>query len=717
MNGAPGVSIVAANPQPRPIAPARTDVAAFVGIAQRGPIGLPVRVTSLREFQTTFGSFLGAGFLAYAVNAFFQNGGVAAWIVRAAAPPVSDGVTAAAGATVTLAAPLDVLPGTLVAFTGLGTAGDDAAVIRTVLATSGDQVVLDAPLTGADPHEVPPLDLTQPVVASTGAVAAWNTLRAVNGSVAAHVTASSPGSWGNALAVRVMSDVLAQTTVVASPLTTADVLAVASVAQIARGTLVRLRQGGTLDLYRAVCDVDPVARTITLYSDDPSRALAPALNVPLPSAPSVGGSAPPLVIDVAALHVLVLRNGAIIEDYDDVSPVDLADFAAQLAVAGSAIALAPAAPPTLDSSSWLRDEDARPLNAGTDGTRMLATGDLLTGLAAVAPLREPTMIAIPDACATTELVVPPVPAPPATPGCTDPVWLWPPKPAAPAPPPTPAVRVEGGPDFDAAASGIVAQALIDFCDSGIVPDNDYPPHPSFRFALVDVPFGEDPLAFRARFDAAHAAIHWPWLGVYDPLGTGGAIRFVPPCGHVAGAFAATDLSLGVHHSAANQELLWVASVAQPIDHPTLAMYNDAQINCVLALPNRGIRIFGARTLSSDEDWLYVPVRRLVSMIENAILVSMQWAVFEPNTPTLRQLVRRSCTTLLDTLWQSGAFAGSAQAAAYYVICDGSNNPAAAQALGQLQVAIGVAPVRPAEFIVFRVGHVQDVLEVFEGAAA
>jgi phage tail sheath protein FI len=195
------------------------------------------------------------------------------------------------------------------------------------------------------------------------------------------------------------------------------------------------------------------------------------------------------------------------------------------------------------------------------------------------------------------------------------------------------------------------------------------------------------------------------------------LRFVPPSGHVAGAFAGTDLALGVHHSAANTQLRWVASLAHDVDADRQAVYNDAQVNCIRALPNRGIRIYGARTLASSGEWLYVPVRRLVSMIESAVLASMQWAVFEPNNPTLRQLVRRSCTTLLDTLWQAGAFAGAAQEDAFYVTCDGTNNPPAAQAAGELIVDVGVAPVRPAEFIVFRVGHQHDVLEVFEGAAA
>ncbi len=195
------------------------------------------------------------------------------------------------------------------------------------------------------------------------------------------------------------------------------------------------------------------------------------------------------------------------------------------------------------------------------------------------------------------------------------------------------------------------------------------------------------------------------------------MRFVPPSGHVAGSFAAMDVALGPHHSAANSELRWIVALAKSIDAEAQSIYNDEQVNVIRALPNRGIRIYGARTLSSDASWLYVSVRRLMSTIENAILNAMQWSVFEPNNATLRALIRRSCMTLLDTLWQRGAFAGASREEAYYVVCDGSNNPVQAQANGELHAEIGIAAVRPAEFIVFRVGHQHDTLEVFEGSAA
>jgi hypothetical protein len=482
-----------------------------------------------------------------------------------------------------------------------------------------------------------------------------------------------------------------------------------------------VRQGAQAPAYCVVCDVDPVTRSLVLASDLPGRAYDPAVNLPLPTSFVYSPSAP-MTVDALVIHLIVLENGQVVEDYPACSPLLPQAWSAQLSAANSRIALDVTSLPalTLDPQVWPADVDARYLLGATDGVRMLQPADLTTALKALAPVREPTMVAIPDACAGGDVAAPPpaVVVPP--PECTDPQYLLDPyvppvaPPAVAALPPAPQ---EPGPGFTADQSALIAQSLVDFCELGLIPDSDLPPHPSFRFALVDVPLATDPLDFRHRFDASRAAIHWPWAGVYDPLGAAGAVRYVPPSGHVAGSFAAVDLALGPHHSAANSELVWIVALAQDVDGNAQPVYNDAGINVIRAMPNRGIRIYGARTLSSDASWLYVPVRRLMSMIENAVLNAMQWAVFEPNNPTLRALVRRSCLTLLDTLWQSGAFAGASRDGAYYVICDGSNNPVSAQANGALNVDIGIAPVRPAEFIVFRVGHQHDTLEVFEGAAA
>jgi uncharacterized protein len=723
-NLAPGVYIQAADPQVRALAPARTDVAAFVGIAERGPVTTPTRVTSFAEFTRTFGTFLESGYLSYAVNAFFENGGIAAWIVRATAPPAGTTVTSAIGQRLSFATPLALLPGTVVALEQPAAAQQTANVLRHVVDAdpAGMWIDVDAALAGVDAREQPPIDTTLPVLLSTGGVSATTTLAAINGSVAAGIVASSPGSWGNQVAVRIMLQTFAQTMATGAPLYNGQQIPVSSVARFARGTFVRVRQGIVPDEYHVVCDIDPVNRTLVLASNDPGRSISAALNVPLSTAFSFTPAAPAVTVEALALDVVVLEGGAVVETYAQCSPLDVNGWNAQLGANNSRIAIVPGSlqAPTLDPTAWPQDVDAQYLWGGTDGTRMLGTGDLLGGLATLSGISEPTLIAIPDACAPAAVSIPTIPPPMPPPACTDPTWLHhrhKPKMTPANAQPVPRQATEGGPGFGESASAIVAQGLVEFCDQGLVLDSAYPPHPSFRFALVDVPNGVDPVGFRQLFDASRAAIHYPWAGVYDPLGAPGTIRFVPPSGHVAGAFAGMDIAVGAFRSAANTQLEWIASLETSLDAGTAAVYNNAQVNCILALPNRGLRIFGARTLASNPDWLFIPVRRLVSMIESSILVSMRWAVFEPNNATTRALVRRSCTTLLQTLWESGAFAGTSADQAYQVICDGRNNPESSQALGQLFVDIAVAPVRPAEYVIFRVGQQQGVLEVFEGAAA
>jgi uncharacterized protein len=721
-NLAPGVYIQAANPQVRALAPARTDVAAFVGMAERGPVETPTRVTSFSEYLRTFGTFLSCGYLAYAVKAFFENGGIAAWIVRATAPAAGTAVTGVSGQRLTFSSSLPLLPGTVVALEQPAAGQTTAVVLRHVVDAdpAGMWIDVDAALAGVDAAEQPVIDITKPIVLSTGGVAAQTTLVAQNGNVAAAVVASSAGSWGNEVAVRIQRQTFAQTSATGPALFGGGQIPVTSVARFVRGTFVRVRQGAYQE-YHTVCDIDPVNRALIFATNDPGRSLGSILSTPLSSSFSYVSTAAPITIEALALDVVVLEAGAVVETYPQCSPLDVDGWNAQLANNFSRIAIVqnstPA--PSLDPTAWPADVDEQYLWGGTNGTRMLAPADLLSALATLAQVREPTLIAIPDACAPASAGVPAVQPSPPPPSCTDPLWFCPPAvavatPAAPQLPPQP---LEGGPGFDESASAVIAQGLVSFCDQGIVPDSAYPPHPSFRFALVDVPSGVDPVGFRQLFDAGRAALHWPWAGVYDPLGTQGQVRFVPPSGHVAGSFAAMDLAVGVFRSAANTQLEWIVSLQSDVDAATAAVYNDAQVNCIRALPNRGLRIFGARTLSSDANWLFIPVRRLVSMIESAILSAMQWAVFEPNTATTRALVRRSCTTLLQTLWESGAFAGTSANQAFQVICDGTNNPQSLQALGQLNVDIALAPVRPAEYIVFRVGGQQGVLEVFEGAAA
>jgi uncharacterized protein len=243
-----------------------------------------------------------------------------------------------------------------------------------------------------------------------------------------------------------------------------------------------------------------------------------------------------------------------------------------------------------------------------------------------------------------------------------------------------------------------------------------------RFALIDPPLtaqGDNLdtsgiVGWRARFDTAFAAIYYPWLRVRDPLAPGAAQgRLVPPSGHMAGVYAATDLSVGVFRPPANRALAFVDDVAAIVDDALQGLMNPRGINVIRAFPGRGIRVYGARTMSSQSAWRYVNVRRLMSMLEEALQDGLQWAVFEPNDDQLRMGLRLSITGLLDGLWRRGAFLGDEPDAAYRVRCDETTTPPEAQANGQVIAEVGVAPTVPYEFIVMRLGLTSDELQISE----
>lgn len=224
------------------------------------------------------------------------------------------------------------------------------------------------------------------------------------------------------------------------------------------------------------------------------------------------------------------------------------------------------------------------------------------------------------------------------------------------------------------------------------------------------------LKWRSRFDSERgfAALYYPWVRVVDPLKLrGNPVRTIPPCGHIAGLYARSDFTVGVHKAPANGELFWAEDVTVVINDDQQAILNPDGINCIRAFPGRGIRVYGARTISSNPDWRYINVRRLMSMIEEAVDESTQWAVFEPHDFNLRRSLILSVSGFLETIWRQGALVGGSPEEAYYIKCDDTNNPPEIVDQGKIITDIGVAPTHPAEFIVFRVGRTIEELEIVE----
>lgn len=226
-------------------------------------------------------------------------------------------------------------------------------------------------------------------------------------------------------------------------------------------------------------------------------------------------------------------------------------------------------------------------------------------------------------------------------------------------------------------------------------------------ALLDVPRGFDldqALEWRGHFDSKYAALYYPWLVVQDPVRGAGATRLVPPSGHVAGLTAHVDQTEGVHRAAANLVLKDVLALERDLAKDATDSLSPEGINCSRAYRGRGIRPWGARTLSSDPLWAHLNVRRLFVMVERTIAEGCEWAVFEPNTPDTWKAVERQINAFLYQIWREGALAGEVPEQAFFVRCDAQLNPPEVRDAGEFYCEVGLAPVRPAEFIVFRIGQ-------------
>ena len=213
---------------------------------------------------------------------------------------------------------------------------------------------------------------------------------------------------------------------------------------------------------------------------------------------------------------------------------------------------------------------------------------------------------------------------------------------------------------------------------------------------------EDILNWRmneAGYDSMHGALYYPWLKISDPLS--GRSKFIPPSGHIAGIYSRSDSQRGVHKAPANEDISGVIDVKINVTRGEQDLLNPVGINCIRKFAGRGVRVWGARTLSSDPAWRYINVRRLFNFVEESVERSMQWTVFEPNDVYLWGKVNRDISAFLRVVWRSGALFGVDPNQAFYVKCDEELNPQEVRDQGLMICEIGMAPVKPAEFVIFR----------------
>jgi hypothetical protein len=640
------------------IAALRTDVTGFVGLAGRGPLHLAVPIESPRQFEAWFGGPIEQGYLAYCARGFFENGGRRLWAVRVASPAAS------------------------------------AAC----------------------------------VVVSAASQPAWR------------IEASSPGVWGNALAVRFVERRRVQRRAIVNAVDTA-VLHVDVVTGFEFRTLIECRAAGGVSERSVVQQADPARGTVRLQR--PLAAIATSTSVQVETISYTldvyaSGRLVAQWSDISAVAghprygPSLIRQPWVSIDLDRPEQTDGLVPEAELAVEYFRIGRnrGASAPPVVLIRE-LRTAARRdaldpfgigstgpvPLAGGADGLAALTVADFIggevsssasaeaiaaarRGLAALEVVNEISLVAVPDIHIQPRPVNPVVPPPPCQ---ADPCLPGPAVFAVPAPP----VVGDQPPRFSADAVAMVQTAAVNQCER--LRD---------RVALLDAPFdacnrltfaASELREWRMRFDTTFAALYAPWLLVVDPLrgrGRPGAAltRAIPPSGHVAGQCAALDLRSGVHVAPANTPLLGVQAVSLALDDGRHGLLNSMGVNVLRAQSGRGMRVLGARTLSSDRDWRFLNVRRLMAMIEEALDVSLQWAVFEPNEWRTRVKITLVIQSFLLELWRRGAMVGAAPDQAFFVRCDDSNNPPDLRSQGRLQIEVGVAPTVPFEFIVLRIGR-------------
>ncbi|HWQ72512.1 MAG TPA: phage tail sheath subtilisin-like domain-containing protein [Desulfitobacteriaceae bacterium] len=225
-----------------------------------------------------------------------------------------------------------------------------------------------------------------------------------------------------------------------------------------------------------------------------------------------------------------------------------------------------------------------------------------------------------------------------------------------------------------------------------------------RFAVLDLPRDakkvNDIITHRNIFDSNYAALYHPWLEVFDPLDK--KTIAVPPTGSVIGIYARSDNTRGVHKAPANEVVKACTGLDCQFNKGEQDILNPKGVNLIRSFPGQGIRVWGARTASSDGSWKYINVRRLFIFIEESIKANTNWAVFEPNDEVLWVRVQRTISVFLNTLWRNGSLAGSSPEEAFFVNIGRTTMTQDDIDNGRLICIIGVAPVKPAEFVIFRI---------------
>lgn len=680
----------------KPIEGVGTSTAAFVGHAERGPIGEPVKLTNFGQFLTRFGGFFPNGYLAYAVKSFFDEGGSICYVVRTVhyAVPSGGSTPEPTGIASSVALPGFVRNGLGAASkveAGAGIA--DFRVDQTIEAAyllSYDHTTGDMTLTqigGASESvavvAVPPgttVDVPFPTLSATVVL---NDGFAVGSSITVDPATYTPIGTG-------VLDTISITGV------TGDISAIASIALAIEATN-PAACSLSVDSFAATFDATAVGAQAVTLVDANGNELSVTLNVQTAFVGDETGSTINLLslanllqwlnrltisaespgtwgndLSIAVAHkgtdrfgLTVTYRGSEVETIADLSMDPLDDRFVETAVGGESAYIAAS---NAAANRPLAGE-GRDMTGGSDGLAALASTDYVgdpalgNGLHAFDVIDGVNIVAVPDAVSRD-------------------------------------VHVGGM----AYCAGRMDCVYLADNQQNIASSDD----------VLNYKLAQGVYSGANAFGSKYGALYAPWILVFDAR-TGGSIP-IPPSGAVAGRLAATDVARGVHKAAAGVEdgrlrsALGLAFNFTAADQESL---NPKGINILRRFSGVGNAIWGARTVSGDPEWRYLNVRRLFLFLEESIQESTSWVVFEPNDRTLWKSLERNVSAFLKLQWLQGALVGATEEQAYYVKCDEETNPQESIDLGRVITEIGVAPSKPAEFVIFRISQFAGGSEVSE----
>lgn len=655
----PGVFIREVPFGPQPIEGVSTSTAGIVGEAERGPTeGPPTLVTSFADFERTFGGPRPGRHLWYAMRGFFENGGRRAYVARVVglnAERAALDLTDAGLQTPVRSSPrLD--PASDVGEIALGSVAG---------VNLGDGITLE-PRGSAGSLALTVTDVIAAanVVRFSFATADRPALRAVTAqthfadipitqpaSPALHVETRDPGTFGDRVGV-LFEPVLGETTQILSD-AGADTYVVSNVAVLAIGDSIQVTRSGSSafsDVAR-IDAIDAAARTIELSFRGTSLA---------------GGGA---TISKIGWRVTVLLDGV---------PVEVLDGLSARTESGLSVELQRQ---LADRSRWIRVSDA-------DGSTAAPSLDPGAGLFALFERGAPHSLAGgQDGAAIIGLDV---------------IGTDTPRTGLKT------IEAQQGISIIAASGlasldGVIGEMLAQ-AERGMD-----------RFAVFESVAPDDEpteaLAQRGVFDSKFAAMYYPWVEVLDPV-TRARIA-VPPSGHVLGAYARTDNDRGVFKAPASVPVRGLLAFSRVVSDGEQEVLNPAGVNALRRLDGLGDVIWGARTISSDGLWKYVPVRRLFIFLEQSIVRGTRFAVFEPNDQKLWARLRDSVSNFLTSQWRSGALFGNTPEEAFFVKVDETTTTQDDRDNGRVNIIVGIAPVKPAEFIVFQIGQAPSSVIIAE----